>query len=69
MKFPRITLPRIGFASGKTLVGGSPFPTFNAAFSLVGEVPEPASLWVLGAGLVGMGFFGWQRSRRGQSSA
>ena len=54
---------------GQDIVGGSPFPTFNAAFSLVGEVPEPASLWVLGAGLVGMGFFGWQRSRRGQSSA
>jgi len=54
---------------GQDIVGGSPFPTFNAAFSLVGEVPEPASLWVLGAGLVGMGFFGWRRSRRGQSSA
>jgi hypothetical protein len=54
---------------GQDIVGGSPFPTFNAAFSLVGEVPEPASLWMLGAGLVGMGFFGWQRSRRGQSSA
>jgi hypothetical protein len=54
---------------GQDIVDGSPFPTFNAAFSLVGEVPEPASLWVLGAALVGMGFFGWRRSRRGQSSA
>ena len=29
----------------------------------------PLSNLVLGAGLVGMGFFGWRRSRRGQSSA
>ena len=31
---------------GTDIVGGSPAPTFNQAFSLVGEVPEPAS-WAL----------------------
>jgi PEP-CTERM motif len=38
---------------GTDIVGGSPAPTFNAAFSLTGQsVPEPSSVILLGAGLV-----------------
>jgi len=48
---------------GQDIVGGSPFPTFNATFSLVGDVPEPASLSVLGAAIAGMGLIGLRRRR------
>jgi len=39
-------------------------PTFNAAFSLTGSVPEPGSLVLVGAGLV-VAWWWWRRSKRG----
>jgi hypothetical protein len=40
---------------GTDIVGGNPAPTFNATFSLTGEVPEPTSLILIGTAFAVMG--------------
>jgi len=41
---------------GTDIVGGATPPTFNAAFTLAGEtIPQPSTLWLIGAALVGLG--------------
>ena len=41
---------------GTDIVGGTTPPTFNAAFTLAGEtIPEPSTLLLIGAALVGLG--------------
>jgi hypothetical protein len=50
---------------GTDIVGGSPAPTFNAAFTLSGEsVPEPSSLVLMSLGGVGLAGFAMLRRKR-----
>jgi hypothetical protein len=53
---------------GTDIVGGSPAPTFNAAFSLAGEtIPEPASYLLLGSAFLGLLAVGRKRLVRGHT--
>jgi hypothetical protein len=46
---------------GTDIVGGSPAPTYNARFSLSGNVvPLPSALWLISSGL---GLLAWRRFR------
>ncbi len=52
---------------GQDIVGGTPFPTFNASFALSGDlepIPEPATLLLFGTTMVAAGFAGRRRRSR-----
>jgi hypothetical protein len=51
---------------GTDIVGGSPAPTFDMAFSLAGTatVPEPSTLLLLSSGFAGLAGVAWRRHRR-----
>jgi hypothetical protein len=51
-------------------VGGDPFPTFNAAFSLTGTVvPEPSTWAMMLLGFAGLGFLGYRQTRKAKFQA
>ena len=50
---------------GQDIVGGTPFPTFNAAFTLDGvATPLPGALPLFATGLAALGLLGWRRKRK-----
>jgi hypothetical protein len=51
---------------GQDIVGGAPFPTFNASFSLEGDpaTPLPGALPLFATGLGALGLLGWRRRRK-----
>jgi PEP-CTERM motif len=50
---------------GQDIVGGAPFPTFNAVFSLTGNVvPEPSTWAMMLLGFAGLGFAAYLRAGR-----
>jgi hypothetical protein len=50
---------------GQDIVGGTPFPTFNATFSLSGStVPEPSTWAMMLLGFAGLGYACYRRARR-----
>jgi PEP-CTERM motif len=50
---------------GQDIVGGEPFPTFNAAFSVSGVlVPEPSTWALMLLGFAGLGFAGYRQARK-----
>jgi PEP-CTERM motif len=55
---------------GQDIVGGTPFPTFNAAFSLNGAlVPEPSTWAMLLIGFAGLGFAGYRRASKARPAS
>jgi hypothetical protein len=55
---------------GQDIVGGTPFPTFNAAFSLSGTVvPEPSTWAMMLLGFAGLGFAGYRHARKARPAS
>jgi hypothetical protein len=57
---------------GTDIVGGSPVPTYNFTFSLVGDsvaAPLPSALPLLATGLGAFGLLGWRRMRKAKLAA
>ena len=56
---------------GTDIVGGTPAPTFNAAFSLSGEtIPEPSTLLLLASGVTSLaGWSAWRRMKTRRSAS
>jgi hypothetical protein len=55
---------------GTDIVGGTPFPTFNAAFSLNGAlVPEPSTWAMMLLGFAGLGFAGYRQARKARPAS
>jgi PEP-CTERM motif len=55
---------------GTDIVGGTPAPTFNAAFSLSGSVvPEPSTWAMMLLGFAGLGFAGYRHARKARPAS
>ena len=55
---------------GTDIVGGTPAPTFNLAFSLEGDpTPLPGALPLFASGLGALGLLGWRRKKKAAALA
>ena len=55
---------------GTDIVGGTPAPTFNLAFSLEGDpTPLPGALPLFASGLGALGLLGWRRKKKAATHA
>jgi hypothetical protein len=55
---------------GQDIVGGDPFPTFNAAFSLNGSIIPESSTWAMMLiGFAGLSFAGYRHARKARPAS